>query len=123
MEGGCTIAFVAKALISLMARGARFLNVTPWSCEILSVLLPPFYLPVNSTYPLVEVDGVFARNDISNRGSGGLGRRLLSLRRHICDVLGGPDLLEPTEEYSLRDKRTGECRDLLWMVLSFNSRN
>lgn len=31
--GSGTMDFLAKALISLMAFGARFLNETPWSCE------------------------------------------------------------------------------------------
>jgi hypothetical protein len=52
--------------------------------QILSVL--PLHLihdPAYSTYSLVEVDGVFARNDISDGRSGGLGRGLLGLRRHF----------------------------------------
>lgn len=78
--------FVANDLISLMARGARFLNETPWSCKSNQYFsLRSIYHLACSTYSLVEVDGVFARNDISDGGSGGLGRGLLGrLRRHFC---------------------------------------
>lgn len=90
VEGACTIDLVAKALISLIARGARFLNETPWSCKFpLAIPLYPICLPAHSTYSLVQVDGVFARNDISDGGSGGLGRGLLGrLRRHFWERLG-----------------------------------
>jgi hypothetical protein len=48
-----------------MALGARFLKVTPWSCTIWSVFLFPLHSNLfSSTYSLVKVDGVFARNNV-----------------------------------------------------------
>ena len=49
----------------------------------------------------MEVDSVFACNNISDGGSGGLGRGLLGLRRHVCDGLGGSNLLGSAVEYAL----------------------
>ena len=83
MRGFRTIDFVANALISLIARGARFLNVTPWSYVFNQPSITWYLCLLDSTYSLVEMDCVLARNDISDGGSGGLAGGLLGLRRHF----------------------------------------
>lgn len=85
-ESNRTIAWVAKALISLMARGALFLKVTPcnFSNTVSQTLFQNRYLSsvtsYRQTYSLVEVDGVLASDDIRNGGALGLAGGLLSGR-------------------------------------------
>lgn len=93
-----TIDLCAKALISLMARGARFLKVTPCICSRKN---PSAYCPLISghrqsvlvvgigmerkTYSLVEVDGVLAGDHVGN-GRAALLAGLLGGRRHFLRI-------------------------------------
>jgi hypothetical protein len=63
-----------------MAFGARFLKVTPWSWLRSAIFHSTFQNP-KSTYSLVKVNCVFARNDISDG-------RALSLAGGLLDGLG-----------------------------------
>ena len=75
-------------MISLMAFGARFLNVTPWSCDkniSISAFLSPFpsdHYIVAETYSLVQVDGVLAGDNVGDGRT--LGLWLLG-GRHFCE--------------------------------------
>lgn len=70
-------------MISLMARGARFLKETPCSFSIRQPLILKFQdsrfriFRVEKTYPLVHVDGVLAGDDIRDGGALSLARGLL----------------------------------------------
>ena len=79
-----TIDFCANFRISLMAFGARFLKVVPWSYTEVRIPSPteiaatrPGGRISGATYPLMKVDGVFASDNISD-GAAALARRLLS---------------------------------------------
>lgn len=83
------MAWVAKALISLMARGALFLKETPCNFSS-SVSYTEFLCPspgtsapyrAERTYPLVHMDGVLAGDNVRDGGALRLAGRILSLRR------------------------------------------
>lgn len=79
------MALVANALISLIARGALFLKVTPCSCPLLSVC-PSLEIPdcfLRKTYALVQVDRVLAGHDVGDGRAGGL------LGRHAGEIISG----------------------------------
>lgn len=95
-----TMALCANALISLMARGARFLKVTPCSCS--HVRQHSFEVPLikalirnilsrlilrggkSGTYPLVHVNGVLASDHVGD-GRTALLAGLLG-GRHFCKL-------------------------------------
>jgi hypothetical protein len=70
----------------------------------------------------VKVDCVFARNDISDGGSGGLAGGLLSLRRHFWRELESR-LFESTRSFLLEVDVLGRCRDLSCKVLVVDFEN
>lgn len=130
-----TIAWCAKALISLMARGALFLKVTPCSCSkpLRQHLVPNNRLLVEfrsvsvvdfgRTYPLVHVDGVLAGDHVLDGGPASLlvGRHFYSLKKPSLELTLQGFKIRRDEEgsSSLKDERCRESSVGSWGVVVF----
>lgn len=106
---GRTIAWVANALISLIARGALFLKETPWSYAKRSAVSSESSPICCMTYALVHVDGVLAGDHVGDSRALGLALGLLGRHSDSSSLAGVVRSIFESKMICWGDSR--ECSD------------